>query len=131
MFDWLISLDGILTLSTIALLSLMARTFMDFRYVFPEDMANLNVRATGWVIFFYSLIFGGWIWALLAAQGGSSIAMLINLAFDLLTGLGAGLASYIFFRPFCTAARPVADISIAANLIFGISASILALLYLL
>lgn len=131
MFEWFSSLDGVLTLSILALLSLLARTFMDFRYVFPEDMADLDVRATGWVIFFYSLIFGGWIWALLGSAGGSNPALIVNLVFNLLTGLGAGLASYIFFRPFCSAARPVADISIAANLIFGLLASILALLYLL
>jgi hypothetical protein len=131
MIDWFISLDGVLTISILALLSLLARTFMDFRYVFPEDMANLDTRATGWVIFFYSLIFGGWIWALLGSAGGSNPAMIVNLVFNALTGLGGGLASYIFFRPFCRAARPVADISIAANLILGLLASVATAIFLI
>ncbi len=121
---WLSSLNGTITLSVIALMSIVGRSFLDARYVLTEDMPNAGKGAiAGWALFVMVLV-GGWVWALVAAAQGSRGGLIAALALALFTGLLAGAASLIAFRPIMPSAKPLGDIAIWSNLVFGLLAAL-------
>ena len=121
---WLSSLNGAITLSVIALMSIVGRSFLDARYVLTEDMPNAGKGAiAGWALFVMVLV-GGWVWALVAAVQGSRGGLIAALALALFTGLLAGAASLIAFRPIMPSAKPLGDIAIWSNLVFGLLAAL-------
>jgi uncharacterized YccA/Bax inhibitor family protein len=124
MNTWLKSPNGAITLSVIALLSLLGRTFLDYRYIFAEEFPSWGPGLIGLVTLFYLALAGGWIWALLAAAGGSRSAWIALLVFALLTGLGLGAASILAFWPPMQSATPVGEIALLSNLVFGLLATL-------
>jgi len=121
---WLSSLNGALTCSVIALMSLVGRSFLDARYVLTEDMPDASkAMVGGWALFTMVLV-GGWVWALVAAVQGSRGGLIALLAIALFTGLLAGAASLIAFRPIMPSAKPLGDIAIWSNLVFGLLAAL-------
>lgn len=121
---WLSSLNGAITCSVIALMSFVGRSFLDARYVLTEDMPNASKAAiAGWTLF--NMVFvGGWVWALVASARGSRGGLIAALAIALFTGLLGGAASLIAFRPVMPSAKPLGDIAIWSNLIFGLLAAL-------
>src|SRR5262245_2822109 len=67
--DWLLSRDGAVALSAIALVLVLWGTFLDWHFVFEEF--ELGVTPAGLTALGYAAFFGGWIASLLAAVGGS------------------------------------------------------------
>ncbi len=124
MIAWFTSLNGVVTLSVVALLTLVGRTFLDARYVLTEDYPDAGKGMVGLSILGFLALVGGWIWALLATAGGSQAAMIVLMVLNVLTGLGAGAASLLAFHPVMPSAKPMGEIALWSNLIVGVIASI-------
>lgn len=128
MKNWLLSLNGAITLSVIALLAVLARlTFLDALFVseFRSGFSADEPRPIALSMLEYMVFFGGWIWALLAAKGGSRAGMIVAFIFSLLVALGGGLLTLLVFcRPGGCAAWPVGNIIVWVALIAGLAASI-------
>jgi hypothetical protein len=116
---WFNSPDGSIALSLLALLSLLARSYVDTRYILVEDYADQGMGFVIVWILAFTLIIGGWIWALLAAARGSRRALIGMFVYALLTGVGAGAASILLFT------SQLAEVFIfTASLVTGLAASI-------
>jgi hypothetical protein len=122
--SWLSSLNAALTLSVAGLMSFVGRSFLDARYVLTEDMPNASKAAIGGWALFTMVLVGGWAWALVAAAQGSRGGLIAALAIALFIGLLGGAASLIAFRPIMPNARPLGDIAIWSNLVFGLLAAL-------
>ena len=121
---WLSSLNGAIAVSIIALMSLVGRSFLDARFVLTEDMPNASkAMVGGWALFTMVLV-GGWVWAIVAVAQGSRGGLIAALAIALFTGLLAGAASLIAFRPIMPSAKPLGEIVIWSNLVFGLLAAL-------
>jgi hypothetical protein len=97
MRNWITSLSGAITLSTIALLFFLGRGFMDWRYEYP-----IQDPAGAWDIpgaLIYMALTGVWIWGLLAASKGSRRGLITLLIFALVLDVLLALATYFIFCP--------------------------------
>jgi hypothetical protein len=109
-----------IVLSLAALLSFLARTFLDFRFVYEEiglDVPSLSVATILNLAFF-----AGWIWALIVASHAGRKAMYALLALDVLLIL-FGLSTLTSFCPSpCQTAWPLGEVLIWSNLLIGVPA---------
>ncbi len=122
MKTWFTSLNGAITLSAVALLSMLARTFLDFQFVFNEFAPGPG--QAGLAILVMTAIFGGWLWALLAAVQNRRAGLIGALAFSLL-GIGGGLATMFALCPSpCPTAGGLMEIANWLNLISGLLATV-------
>ncbi len=126
MRTWFMSLNGAITFSIIAFLTMMARiTFLDamfvpeFRNMLPED----RPASIALMMLVYMVFAGGWVWSLLTASRGSRGGLTVVMLFSLFTAFGGGLITLTAFCPIGCAAPPVGDAVGWANLIFGLAAS--------
>ena len=115
-------------MSLAALLSFLARTFLDFRFVYEEiglDVPSLSVATILNLAFF-----GGWIWALIVASHASRKAMYALLVLDTLLLL-FGISTLTSFCPSpCPTAWPLGEVLIWSNLLIGfpaVAAAVMAL----
>lgn len=128
MKTWFTSLNGAITLSAVALLSMLARTFLDFQFVFNEFAPSPG--QAGLAILMMTAIFGGWLWALLAAVQNSRAGLIGALGFSLL-GFGGGLATMFALCPSpCPTAGGLMEIANWTHLIAGLLAAASVGLYL-
>jgi len=97
MKKWLISLNGAITLSVVALLTFLGRAFVDWRYEYPQQDPAGNWDTPMALI--YMALIGGWLWALLAASRGSRRGLIGSLIAALLLDVGFALATYFFLCP--------------------------------
>jgi hypothetical protein len=134
MKKWLSSLEGVLSLSVLALLTFLARIIgLDAMFVLPNEMGMSEDQAGAVALFMFGTmgLFGVWIWALLAAVRGGRRAMIGLLLLNLFTGLFGGLVSLLAFcQPRC-AAPPVGNLIVWAELIIGLIASAAVLMHLI
>lgn len=86
----------LMLLSGAAFLSFLGRTFLDFNIVYPE-MSVQESDLFGYIIF-NLILFGVWLWALMAAIQGSKPALLVTLFYDVLL-LFFGLSTVFAFCP--------------------------------
>ena len=120
---WLSSLNGAIAVSIIALMSLVGRSFLDARFVLTEDMPNASkAMVGGWALFTMVLV-GGWVWAIVAVAQGSRGGLIAAVLIAALVGLYGG-ASLIPFRPIMPSAKPLGEIVIWSNLVFGLVAAL-------
>jgi hypothetical protein len=120
---WLSSLNGAIAVSIIALMSFVGRSFLDARYVLTEDMPNASkAMVGGWALFTMVLV-GGWVWAIVAVAQGSRGGLIAAVLIAALVGLYGG-ASLIAFRPIMPSAKPLGEIVIWSNLVFGLVAAL-------
>lgn len=128
MFAWFTSLNGAITLSLIAFLTMMARlTFLDALYV-PEIRTMLpeNQPVTIAVVMVVFMVFvGSWLGFLLAAARGSRTGLIASLIYCLFVALGGGLLTLLFLCPAGCAAPPIGNIIVWANLVTGLVASVM------
>lgn len=118
MTTWFYSRKGALTLSMIALLSLLARSYYDTRYILVEEFSPLVPGMdTLWILAF-TVIVGGNMVVLLAAAGNLRGAWIALLIYNLIIGLGFG-AGYLS----AATINPLALIIITTNLIAGVLAA--------
>lgn len=126
MLAWFTSLNGAITFSIFAFLTMMTRiTFLDamfvpeFRNMLPEDRPASIVL----MMLVYMVFVGGWVWSLLAAARGSRTGLIVSLIYCLFVALGGGLLTLLFLCPTGCAAWPVGNLIVWANLISGLVAS--------
>jgi hypothetical protein len=126
MLAWFTSLNGAITLSIFAFLTMMARiTFLDamfvpeFRNMLPED----RPAGIGLMMLVYTVFVGGWVWSLLATARSSRTGLIVSLIYCLFVALGGGLLTLLVFCPAGCAAWPVGNLIVWGNLISGLAAS--------
>lgn len=126
MKTWFTSLNVAITLSVVALLTILARiTYLDALFVseFRKGLSEDQPWPIALSMLGYMAFVGGWIWALLAAGRGSRAGLIVALVFSLLVAFGGGLLTLLVFCPQGCAAWPVGNIIVWAALIFGLAAS--------
>ena len=107
-------------LSLASLLSFLARTFIDYGYVYEEF--GLHVPSLTLITLFNLALFAGWIWALVSASHQSRKAMYVLAVYDGFLIL-FGLLTLASFCPSpCRTAWPLGEAAIWANLLVGIPA---------
>jgi hypothetical protein len=120
MNNWFTSRNGGITFSFLALLSLLARSYYDTRFILTEEYSPLAPGMDSIWIFVFTVFVGANIavllWAATTNRRGAWIAL---LAFNLLTGLGWGAASLLVFT-----SNTLELVIFTASLITGILAAI-------
>ena len=127
MTGWLKRTQTAVMLSTLTLLLFLERVFLDFRYVSLE-MEGINdlMPFTAPYMAFALLIFGGWIWGLLAAVQGRRGALITLLAFNLLSLVfGVSTAAILCPTP-CQTAFPITDILVWLQIVVSLLAVVSA-----
>ena len=129
MKSWFTSLNGAVTLSVIALLTELWRAFMDFQYVYSQYLNSTGAVFLGALL--YTVLFGGWAWALLRAMRGSRSGLIGALTINLLILLAIPIGSLVSYCPTpCRELWPVMELANWINLLFGLLASIALVLQL-
>ena len=123
MKNWLLSLNGAIALSIIALLTEVWRGFLDAMFVLPNDFGDevtLNLAA---VIF--TMLFAGWTLALFSASRGSRGGLITAFSINLLVLLAIPISWLIIYCPAdCRAQAGVFNLANILNLIFGTLAAV-------
>lgn len=118
----LASLNVAVGLSALAFLSTFARTLLDIRFV-PEvyvAMQEDQPLQSGLFLLVAVIVFGLWLWALLAAVRNSRAGLIGLFVANLLLGLLYGLGTAFSFCPApCPVTPPLSDIVIWIHLIIG------------
>lgn len=123
MKTWFTSLNGALMLSAIALLTEAWRGFLDAMFVLPNDFGDAGLMNLAAVIF--TVLFGGWTWALIAAWQGSRWGLLAAFILNGLVLLVIPISWLFFYCPAaCRATAGVFNLANSLNLIFGILAAV-------
>lgn len=130
MKTWVPSFTTVIALNIAGFINFIARSLLDWRYVFPELMpAESDPFVYGAV--FYILVFCIWFWALVAAAQSSRAALIVMLVLNLLFLFGVGLGTSIFFCPSpCPVIWPVSELINWSNMVFGFLTPLLSGLYL-
>ena len=98
MKNWLASRNGAIVLSLIALLTLLARSYYDVRFILTEEYSSLAPwMDVLWIYGFTAFLGLNMLALLLAASGDGRGAWVTLLVFNLITGLGSGVASLLVF----------------------------------
>ncbi len=125
MMAWFTSPNGATVLSLMAYLTVLGRTFVDFRYLIPEMYPSAGPGPLGLAIAAYAAFFGSWVWALLAAASGGRGGLIAVLVYNLIFTFFSGLYSLLFLCPStCPSSQPLMEIALWANLITGLLASV-------
>lgn len=123
MKNWFISLKGAIAFSVISLLVFLGRAFIDFYFVFGEFGLDLGMVALA--MLFYLVLFGGWIWALLAGVQSSRRGVFSLLVIDLFFLLVIAIGTLVSYCPSpCPTAWPLGEIANWTSLVVGILAAI-------
>jgi hypothetical protein len=109
--------SAVVLLWVAALLSFLARAFIDYRFVYAE--VNMGTGSLRLVTVLQLAFYGAWIWAIVAASHQSRRAMFVLLAYDVLLVV-FGLVTMISLCPSpCRTAWPMGQIAVWSNLIVG------------
>jgi hypothetical protein len=120
MKTWLTSRNGALVLSFTALLSLLARSYYDVRFILTEEYSQLIPGMdTLWIFGFTAFVGLNIAFLLAAAANGSRGAWIGLFAYNLLTGLGGGLGSLLVFT-----SNTLELVIFTASLVTGILAAV-------
>jgi len=125
MNSWFKSLTGAMTLTSIAFLAGLAQLILVVRFLPLEYAGFLPDNQPGQValgMLPLLAMYGGWVWALLAAARSSRGGLIAALIYSVVMAL-AGLGNVLVFCGGPCAAWPVGDIIQWANLITGLVAS--------
>ena len=123
MMKWFTSINGAITLSTIALLTEVWRGFLDAMFVFPVDFQDEMLMNLAAVIF--TLLFAGWAWSLIAAARGSRGGLIAAFVINALVLLAVPVSWLFFYCPAaCRAEAGIFNQANTLNLVFGLLAGI-------
>jgi hypothetical protein len=126
MNSWVKSLTGTVTLSSIAFLAGLAQLMLFVRFLPLEYAGFLPVDQPGQValgMLPLLAVYGGWVWALLAAARGSWWGLIAALIYSVVMALAA-LGNVLVFCGGPCAAQPVGDIIQWATVTTGLVASV-------
>lgn len=126
MQKWFMSLNGAITLSILAWLTLLACSFLFALFVASDEMGIREDHpvTVALLIVWEMAVFGGWVWALLASIRGSRGGMIVALIFSLLSVFLGGFTLSVFCAGKGCAAYPVGNIIVWAELVTGLAASV-------
>ncbi len=125
MKTWFTFLNGATALSLIAYLTVLGRTFVDFRYLIPEQYPSAAPGLVGLGIVAFTAFFGSWVWVLLAAARGGRGGLIAALGYNLFFTFLSGVYSLLVLCPStCPSSRPLMEIALWANLIIGLLACV-------
>ena len=112
--------NAALILSVAALLSFLARTFIDYGFVYQSLYPSIRSMA---ILTLITLVFiAGWIWALLAASHDRRRAMYVLLIYAAVVVLH-GVVTLVTLCPSpCPTAWPLGEVVIWSNVLMGILA---------
>ena len=120
------SLKAALVLSVIGFLTGIARLILDVRFV-PEVVDMMPEDQPGQVavvMLIFIVVFGVWLWVLLAAARESRRGLIALLLVNLILVFAWGFATAVAFCPTpCPVASPLTDIVTWSNVIVGLAAS--------
>jgi len=116
---WFRSSNGVVVLSFLALLSLLIRSYVDTAYILPGDYSGFGINFSILWFFGYTVILGGWIWALIAAGKDNRGGLIALLVYSIVVTLGFGAASLLTFVSY-----PVEILIFGSNFLFGFIASV-------
>jgi hypothetical protein len=118
--------NAALTLSVAALLSFLARTFIDYGFVYHGLYPSIRSMA---ILTLITLVFiAGWIWALLAASHERRRAMYVLLIYAAVVVL-QGVVTLVTLCPSpCPTAWPLGEVIIWSNVLMGIATVVAAVL---
>lgn len=123
MNGWFFSRTGALAFSVLALLSEAWRSFLDAMFVLPVDFGDDGMMNLAAIIF--TLLFGGWAWALIAAGNGSRRGWIAAFGVNGLVLLAIPVSWLFFYCPAaCQAEAGIFNLANTLNLVFGILAAI-------
>ncbi|MCL4832073.1 MAG: hypothetical protein KJZ86_06515 [Caldilineaceae bacterium] len=124
MKSWLHSVNGAMTLSTLAFLTFLGRAFLDWRYEYPYQDPAGNWDTPGTLI--YMALAGVWMWGLLAGERGSRRGWMVVLVWVLLLDVALALATYFILCPPWTGCEGWPNVWAWnwANLLTGVAAAI-------
>jgi hypothetical protein len=111
---WFRSSNGVVMLSFLALLSLLFRSYMDTAYIFPGDYSGFGTNFSILWFFGYTVILGGWIWALVAVGKDSRGGLITLLVYAIVVALFFGAVSLLVFVSY-----PVEILIYGSNFLFG------------
>lgn len=114
-------------LSVLAFASFVARTTLEFRYVFTEDMFPQDLGTMSAAMVFYTLIITAWLLAHLQVERGIRRGWTWILVFSALTFLLAVGTTFSFCPTPCQTAWPVAEIMNWSQWVLGGLASYAAI----
>lgn len=129
MKDWFSSLTGVIVLSFAALLAHIARTFLDFQFVYAGFASSTSLVALGVII--NVAFIGGWMVSLHLAAKGRKSGLIVNLVFIILLPISISIATMMTLCPTpCQTAGGLMEIVNWLNLITGLLAALAVALYL-
>jgi hypothetical protein len=109
-------------LSVVALLSFLARTFIDYGFVYPGLYPSIRSIA---ILTLINLVFiAGWIWALLAASHERRRAMYVLLIYGVVVVLHGVVTQVTLCPSPCPTAWPLGEVVIWSNILAGMLAVI-------
>jgi len=111
---WIRSSNGVVVLSFLALLSLLFRSYLDTAYILPGDYLGFGTNFSILWFFGYTIILGGWIWALVAAGKDSRDGLITLLVYSMVVALVFGVLSLLIFVSY-----PVEILIYGSNLLFS------------
>ena len=118
---WFTSLSGSVATAFIALLVFLGRAFIDFYFVYGEF--SLDISMISLTVLAHMALFGGWIWALLAAVQGSRRGLGVSFGFSLFFLLVIAVGTLVSYCPSpCQTGWPLGEIFIWLSLVAGIVA---------
>jgi hypothetical protein len=121
--SWFTSLTGAVTLSVIALLTELWRAFVDFQHEYSNFLNSTGAVLLGTLL--YTILFGGWTWALLRAMRGSRSALIAALIINLLFLLVLPISALVAYCPSpCPELWPLFELANWINLLFGLLATV-------
>ncbi len=120
---WIISLNGAVTITALAILSEAWRGFLDAMFVLPVEFKDPLYLQMAALIF--ALLFGGWAWALALAWQGSRPALVATFVLNLLVMLVIPVSWLFFYCPAsCQAEAGIFNLANTLNLVLGLLAFI-------
>jgi hypothetical protein len=123
MKTWFTSLNGALTLTVVALLTELWRSFVDFQYEYAQVITSLGVLLFATLL--YTALFAGWAWALLRALRGSRSALIAALIINVLFLLALPVGALVAYCPSpCRELWPLMEAANWINLLFGLLATV-------
>ncbi len=121
MKTWFNSLNGVISLSTMAFLVFLWTVLLDWRYIY--GLITLGMVEVGLGTLAYTVYLGIWLWGLLAATRGKRSGLIAALVFALLL-VGYAVLDLIMYCPTACAKWPVYYIANELNLIVGLFAAV-------
>jgi len=116
-------------LAALAFLAFFGRALLDWRFVYPDFMAETDIATAAAAMGFYLAVGAIWIWALvgLAAgrRSGANAVLILALLFLVVTGVATPVAFCAF--P-CQTAWPLMEIANWSGIVVGVLSSASAFL---